>query len=116
MSLPFTTTTVEIERPSAPSTDDGYTPQSYVLVGSGVPAVVSKHDSKETQAGGNKQLTLARLHVDLGTDIEPYDRITDNGTSEVYQVAGLWTRDASAVAGIAFIEARIIQVTGGDDG
>ena len=109
MALPFSTTTITIERPNNRATADGYTPETYTTVATGVAAVVSNHDAKETQAQGNRTSVTAKLHVAYDADLDHYDRITDDSDGVTYEVTGVWRRDSF---GISFTEARLLSVTG----
>lgn len=77
MSLPFTTSTAVIERPTF-ADGEGYTVPSWSTVGS-IRAVMSGLRGKERSGGGVSVRYDAVLYTDPGADVAEADRVTIGG-------------------------------------
>lgn len=83
MTLPLTTTTVTVQRPSAGV--DPYEVDSYQTVVAGWPAVISGPSGSGLTIGGDQQSVSATLLADP-VDIRRYDRVVDDTTGRTYDV------------------------------
>ena len=112
MSLPFTTTTVTIERPSDLTTDpgDGITLST---IASGVGAVLSSPSGREQIVGGQQQIIDKVLYVDGLTDLTHVDTVTDAATGTAYSVS--WV-DRRPELGLDHLKAGLKVVTGAANG
>lgn len=105
MTLPLTTTTITVQRPSAGV--DPYEVDTYITVASGHPAVISRPSGSGLRVGGDQQTISATLLADP-VDIRRYDRVTDEATGRVYDV--VWSNDryelglAHTKAGLTFTD------------
>lgn len=89
--IPFATTTVDFERPSARDEDSDIA-QEWVPVAYVVPGNVVSPNGTDAVIGGEQEVVDAVLIVGLEVGFTPtyLDRATDRGTGEVYQVT--WVR------------------------
>lgn len=112
MTLPLSTTTVTVRRPTAG--EDRYeTASATPTVASGVAAHVSSPSGAELNAGGQQEQVDAVLLCEAGTDVSHYDEITDDTTGDVWTVA--WTRQRVGL-GLDHTIAGLRRVTGGANG
>jgi hypothetical protein len=81
--LPFTTTTVTVERRATGSVK--YEDPAYDLIGE-APAVVSNLTGVGRYVAGSGQTVTARLHVNLEVDVQLGDRVTDQSSGLAYEV------------------------------
>lgn len=89
MAIPFSTTTITVERSDQDGTKDAYDGVGYSTVISGVRAVIGSPSGAETNVGGSSEDVSARLNCDP-IDLRHDDRVTDEQTGETWLVA--WTR------------------------
>jgi hypothetical protein len=92
VSLPFTTTTVNIETRTTSDGDRWETP-TWMPVQSAVPATVSSPSpsDRSTSQGDQEQIDMV-LHVNPGVAVTRLDRVTDLTLGEVYDVLWVTTR------------------------
>lgn len=89
MTLPLATTTITISRSDQDGTKDALDTLTYSDVVTGIRAVVSAPRGAETNTGGSEEDVTFRLDCDP-TDLRHGDRVTDETTSETFEV--VWTR------------------------
>lgn len=92
MTLPLTTTTVNISRP--PVKVDALEPVAvYTLVAASVPArVASSPASGSRGSGGEQEVSSARLYVDTSVDLRRQDLVDDEVTGVSWDVTGVIDR------------------------
>lgn len=111
MTLPLTTTTVTVE--DIASGTDPYEVQTYSVVGSGVPAVISGPSGVDLRVGGDQQTITAVLLCETTAPITPSSRVTDDTTGRVYTVS--WVNERYEL-GLGHFKAGLYEVTGAADG
>ena len=89
MSLPFATTTARIERPASVVMDSREDP-SWTVVAIGVPCVLGGISGSE--AGRSQVSKRGGGRFEIGVDIRPYDRVTDEVTGDVFEAGMVQTR------------------------
>ena len=91
MSLPFTTTTVKIERQLSPL-QDSLEALVFATVVTSVPCVVQGLSGSETDNGGSQVIRSGTADFNPGIDVRSYDRITDESTGDVYEAGAVVRR------------------------
>ena len=106
MTLPLTTTTITVQRPSAGV--DPYEVDSYQTVVTSHPAVISAPSGSGLTIGGDQQTISAELLADP-VDLRRYDIVTDETTGRVYDV--VWVNDRYEL-GLAHTKAGMTSTEG----
>jgi hypothetical protein len=110
MSLPFTTTTVTVQRPANTLQDSRVEP-AWTVVANGVPCVlagVSGSELGRTQVSKN-----AAARFQPGTDVRSYDRLVDENTGDVFEAGMVQTRRGFGLDHVAVELHVTIGATGG---
>lgn len=111
MSIPIATTTITVTRAALLATDDPYDAPtgSPTTVAAGVPANIAIADGDDRVSGRSERETVTfRLRCDP-VDLEHGDTITDDTTSETYDVVFARTRRTGNV-GLDHTIAELRQV------
>ena len=112
MSLPFTTTTITIERPST-AEQDPYESATFTTQATGVPAVIGSVSGREQDLGGSLEVLGARLAVEPGVDVQAQDVITDETTGLIWEVG--WIQSVTGF-GLDHVEGSLKVARGGASG